>query len=110
MQLAVNDFAGHILGQLAQLLIERIVFQRWQSSHQSLLWSAYLTASPFQKCSELLDLDVQGLDPVGDLARGHAEDAGGFGLHPAGLFQGGDDEFLFLKLGVVDVYDFGICP
>ena len=35
--------------------------------------------------SELLDLDVQRLDAVGDLARGHAEDAGGFGLDPAGL-------------------------
>jgi len=45
--------------------------------------------------SELLDLDIQCLNPVGDLAWGHAEDAGGLGLDPAGLFQRGDDPFLF---------------
>ena len=60
--------------------------------------------------SELLDLDVQRLDAVGDLARGHAEDAGGLGLDPAGLLQRGDDAFLFGKIRVVDVDKFRICP
>ena len=45
--------------------------------------------------SELLDLDVQRLDAVGDLARRHPEDAGGLGLDPAGLLQRSDDAFLF---------------
>ena len=59
---------------------------------------------------KLLDLDIQRLDAVGDLARGHAEDAGGLGLNPAGLLQRGDDALLFREVGVVDIDDFGICP
>jgi hypothetical protein len=39
-----------------------------------------------------LDLDVQRLDMVGDLARGHAENAGGLGP-----LQRGDDAFLFRR-------------
>jgi len=38
-------------------------------------------------------LDIENLHPVDDLARGHAEQSGGFGLHPTGLFQRRDFQF-----------------
>jgi len=43
--------------------------------------------------SELLDLDIQRLNPVGDLPGGHVQDAGRLGLHPTGLFQGRNHPF-----------------
>ena len=49
--------------------------------------------------SELFDLDVQGLDAVGDLPRGHAEQARGAGLDPAGFLQRADDALALALLG-----------
>ena len=44
---------------------------------------------------ELLDLNIQRLYAIRDLAWGHAEDAGCLGLDPAGLLERGDDAFAF---------------
>ena len=53
--------------------------------------------------SELADLDVERLDPIGNLPRCHVEQARGLGLDPAGLFQGGDDALAFVEIRVVQV-------
>ena len=46
---------------------------------------------------ELLDLDVQDLDPVSDLPRRHAQQTRCLGLYPAGLLQRGDDPLFFTE-------------
>lgn len=50
--------------------------------------------------SELLHLNIQDLNPIGNLPGRHPQNPRGLGLHPARLLQGGDDPFPFRDVRV----------
>lgn len=48
-------------------------------------------------------LDIQRLNTVSDLPRRHAQQPRRLGLHPARLFQGCDDLFTLIHVGIIDI-------
>jgi len=52
---------------------------------------------------QMLHLDVENLHPIGNLPGREVEQAGGLGLHPAGLFESRDDLLAFVQAIQIEI-------